>query len=200
MLSSSTLTRGSPKKPNWRPWCGRRPGSRTVALSMPRARGDARHLELRRWPARCADRGPTPDEVTMSDGICPLHRAILCSHLGPPPRATSVSASLRLGRTLVGAARGGCVVPAAGGRGPRMEVSGPGERLADECAADHAAVDRHQRPVGLAREEELGESGDHAGVDHAGEQAEHQRSARLRDGIAVESMVTPASARRGACR
>ncbi len=172
MLRSSTLTRGSPKKPNCLPstCCGQdfaHPGLGHAARP-----GDPRNLELgiRRRDVRVEPRRRCGDHVGRD---LPLHCPVLCHHLGHRPGHERIG-ELAVGGPLVGGARRAGVVPGAGSGGTRMEVPSLGERLADECAADHLPVHRHQRTVRLPREEELRQPGHHPGVEHAGDQAEQQ--------------------------
>ena len=75
----------------------------------------------------------------MSDGICPFVAPSSLTTWSDRLRDQRVG-ELEVGRTLVGARRGGGVVARARGRRPRMEVLRRGERLPDERAADHLPV------------------------------------------------------------
>ena len=125
-LSSSTLTRGSPKKPNCRPSRVIRDERLTALTLTPRARA-TRATCCAAVAGEISGSSPEPDEVTMSDGHLPAHRRVLCNGAVDRLRDERVR-ELAIRRALVGAGRRGVIVAVARGRRARMEVLAPGER------------------------------------------------------------------------
>ena len=174
MLSRSTLTRGSPRKPNCRPSVCSSTSARTAAGSAPRSRAT-------RATCRCGVGGRDVRVQSRRGRGHHVRRdlallgAVLLHHLVHRLRDQRVG-ELQVGGALVGAA------PTRSRRtrrrpptGAGMEVVGRGERLTDELAADRLPVDADERAVGLAREEQLGDGRDHAGIEQTRDGAEQQR-------------------------
>ena len=155
-FSSSTFTRGSPRKPS----CGRGRTSRRSRSRRPSCSArlrDARRPDSRRASGEMSGSMPLALEVTRSIGIgqrrvgVRLLRALRS-------RAGRVDQLLR-GRAEVRAAgRGRIVAVLARGRRPALEILRLRPELPDDVRADELAVDRDDRTVGLIREDQLARS------------------------------------------
>ena len=103
------------------------------------------------------------------------------SREGLDPVAT-VCRIVGIGRAGIGAAGGERVVAEiGGGRGARPEVFRVGEGLADQAGADLlAAAVGDEAPLGLFREDGLGDAGDDGRVDAAADDGEGDERAGWR--------------------
>ena len=173
MLRRRTLTRGSPKNPNWRPSTWRSSSDRTAAESTRARPGDTGNLLVRvgRRDVRIETGRGRRHHVRRNRA---LSRAVVLHGAVDRLRDQRVG-ELGVGRSLVRARRRCRVIAVAGRRRTRMEVFRLREWLADQRAADHAPVDGHERAVRLAREEHLREAGHDARVYESCDDAEHER-------------------------
>ena len=161
-LSSSTFTRGSPRKPSQRSSVWAATSVAHLRLGQVAGGGDAGDLELGRGRAdvRVEPAARRGDQV---DGHRALAAQLLDAGLDPVDQGGA-------GRAEVGAAGGrGVVAVGAGGRGARVEVGRAGEVLADQRRADDGAVADQQAAAGLVGEEQAGEAGDGQRIGEAGE-------------------------------
>ena len=154
-LSSSTLTRGSPRRPKVRP-STLRLDHRPDALRRDAARaGDARHL-----PERAGRREVRVEPARRGGDQLGRHRPGAVGvrlRAGAPRRPAIRSRSFcEVGPRFEPDDARGVVAVAARRRRPRPEVARRGEGLADQLGADHlSAVVGDQAAVGLVREEHL---------------------------------------------
>ena len=157
-FSLSTFTRGSPRKPSWRP-------SVNCATS-------ARTCEGRRCvPWRPAQPGIRPRRADMriepaggsGDQIHGHGRLVVRVRVAQRLDARGHGFGERgIQRALVGAAGGASVVRVGrGGRGTAPEVLRIGERLTDQLGAHRLAVALDQAAVRLVGERDLRDAGDH---------------------------------------
>ena len=79
-LSSSTFTRGSPKKPNWRPSVCAVDERPHREPSRPAARRATRATWRTAFAGEMSGSSPDADDVTMSDGIFPFTAVIVRDH------------------------------------------------------------------------------------------------------------------------
>ena len=186
-LSSSTLTPGSPKKPQERP---------SVFLLDQLLHGRERQVAHRRDPARLeralagemSGSMPEPDVVTASTGMSWIVRPGLYGRSSSRiacAAAFDVLGEVGVRRPEVGEGRAAGVVGGRGRRRALVEVARARERLRGELRADDLAVALDQAAVRLVRERHLGEAGHHERVAEAEERREHDdREDRARRGCA----------------